>query len=123
MSSTREKPRARASLSQRSSSSVPTPRRAFDGSTKNARIFAACVRGIEQRGVAVGARVAAEQRRAKTPAAASGELAVFLGDEVGLIVEQLRVDAERAAQRPLDLGRPVVLHAQAARGARDQCGK
>ena len=45
MSSARAKPRALASRSQRSSSKLPMPRRAFEGSTKNARIFAACVRG------------------------------------------------------------------------------
>ena len=75
---------------------------------------------IEHRGIAAGSRVAAEQGRPEAPAAASDESAVFLGHKIGLIGQQLRIDAECAAQRAFDLRGPVVFRAQAPRGAGDQ---
>ena len=60
--------------------------------------------GIEDGCIAPRAGVAAEQRRAEAPAAAAQESALSLLDhEVGLVGQQLAVDAECAAQRALDL--------------------
>ena len=64
--------------------------------------------------------VAAEQGGAKAPTSAADEAAGIFHDEVGPVLEQLRVDAERAAQRALHLLGTVVLPAQAARRAGDQ---
>ena len=77
-------------------------------------------RGIELGLVASRTRITAEQRAPLAPAAAGDELAVRFRDEVGAIQDQLRVDAERAAQRAFDLRRRVVIGAELARGARDQ---
>src|ERR1700733_15124847 len=78
---------------------------------------------IEHRGVAVGARIATEERGAKAPAAASGDDAAFLCHEISPVVQQLRIHAERAAQRACDLRLGVVRGAQAVRGTLDQPGE
>jgi len=67
-----------------------------------------------------GSRIAAEQGRPEAPAAATGYATVFHGDEIGLIGQQLRIDAECAAQGALDLRGPVVLRAQPPGGTGNQ---
>ncbi len=49
------------------------------------------------------ARIAAEQRRSKAPAAAADQLSRILDHEISLVGQQLAVDAERPAQRAFDL--------------------
>ena len=86
--------------------------------------------GTDLRRLGLGSRVeesrparaiAAEQRRAKAPAAAADHLPVFLDHEISLVGQQLGVDPEGAAQRAFNLRGPVVLRAQTTRGTRDQC--
>src|SRR4029453_16569494 len=76
--------------------------------------------GIELGGIAACACIAAEQRATFAPATARDKLAVGLGNEVRAIRDQFSVDAERAAQRALDLFRGVVAGAELASGTRDQ---
>jgi len=68
---------------------------------------------IELGGIAIGARVAAEQRASAAPAATGRETARRLDDEIAAVVNELRIDSERAAQRAFDLRRRVVGAAQA----------
>jgi len=69
-----------------------------------------------RRSGAFGARVATEEGAPLAPAAAAGEHAVVaFADEVGAVLNELRVDAEGATQRPLDLLRRVVGAAEGAR--------
>src|SRR5271156_2778074 len=107
----RENPRSRASLSQRSRMS---------GLHEECANLGGMGARIEHRGVAVGARIATEERGAKAPAAATGEDAAFLRHEISTIVHQLRIDAESAAQARRDLRLGVVRGAKAVRGTLDQ---
>lgn len=75
---------------------------------------------VEYRGIAAGTRIAAEQRRSVTPSAAAHHLTAFIDNEIGLIGEQLTVDAEGASQGALDLLRTIIPGAQTARRSRDQ---
>src|ERR1700736_5280833 len=75
---------------------------------------------IERGSVAAGSRVAPEQGRPEAPAAAADETPVFLGYKISLIGQQLRIDAECAAQGALDLCGPVVIRAQASGGTLNQ---
>ena len=78
---------------------------------------------IEQRLVAVSARITAEQRTPAAPPAARHDL-LLVGDDdkVGPVVNEGRVDAERPAQRTLDLGRRVVRGTELADRARNEIG-
>jgi hypothetical protein len=78
---------------------------------------------IELGGVAVGALVAAEERAPLAPAAAAGDAPFCFHDEVGAVADELRVDAERAGERALDLRIAVVTTAQAACRGSDQRGE
>jgi hypothetical protein len=75
------------------------PRRALEGSTKKARIFAACVHGSS-----------AEQRGAETPTSAGDQLAVFLGDKIGLVLLAAEFPGGTGDQRiePGDVGQSGV---------------
>ena len=67
----------------------------------------------------MGAVVASEEGVAKAPAAAAGEGFGFvcrLGDEVGLVGDQLGVEAEGVAERAFDLAGSVVVVLQTADG-------
>src|SRR5512145_3040226 len=52
--------------------------------------------------VPIGPCVAAEECPASAPAAATDQPAAVLDDKIRAVAQQLRVDPERAAQRPLD---------------------
>src|SRR5882757_802804 len=77
-------------------------------------------RRVKGRWIAPGAGVAAEQRRSKAPPAAAHNLPAIFDHEVSLVGQQLRIDAECAAQGTLNLRRTVILAAQDARGAGNQ---
>jgi hypothetical protein len=78
---------------------------------------------IERRLVAVSARITAEQRAPTAPPAARHDLLLVADDdEVGSVVNEGRVDAERPAQRTLDLGRRVVRGTELADRARNEIG-
>jgi len=66
------------------------------------------------------ARVAAEQRVAPAPPAASDDAALRFGDQIGAVADQLRIDSERSAQRCFDLPRRVGAKGQCTRGTGDQ---
>jgi len=75
---------------------------------------------VELARVALGVAVATEQRTAVAPTAAADQLSFQLHDEVGAILDELRIDSECTAQRPLDLLRLVILRSELAGGARNQ---
>jgi hypothetical protein len=77
-------------------------------------------RGVQGRRIAPGSGIAAEQRRSKAPSAAADDLAAIFDHVVGLVGQQLAVDAERPAQRAFNLRGTVIGRAQTARGAGDQ---
>ena len=120
MSSTRENPCACASCSQRSSRREPIPRRALCRIDEEGADLGRLGSWIEARRIAAAARIAAEQGRSVAPAAATEQSSVFFGQEIGLIGQELGIDAESAAQGAFDLCGPVVRGAQAARGTGDQ---
>jgi len=74
---------------------------------------------VEREGDAMGAVVASEEGVAKAPAAAAGEGFGFvcrLGDEVGLVGDQLGIEAECVAERAFNLRGIVVVLLQLADG-------
>jgi hypothetical protein len=76
--------------------------------------------GIQFQRVALGMGIAAKQRAAATPATAADQPAFSFNDEIRAVINQLRVDAECAAQCAFNLLRSVISRAQSARGAGDE---
>lgn len=76
--------------------------------------------GVQQGCVALGACIAPEECPTPAPAAATHQLSAVFDHEVAAIADQLSVDAKGAAQRPLDLGRAVVVGAERPGRQRDE---
>jgi hypothetical protein len=80
--------------------------------------------GIELRLIALGARIAPEERPPPAPSAARhDEARLRHDDEVSAVANQGRVDTERPTERRFDLRRRVVRGAERADRARDEIGQ
>lgn len=75
---------------------------------------------VEFLGVAVAVGITPEKRAALAPAAATHQTAFAFDDEIRAVINQLRVDPERAAQRALDLFGSIVAGTKLTRGAGNQ---
>jgi len=93
---------------------VPMPRRASAGCTKNARIFAASDRGSSRPLSRLG--FWSPPNSVRRPR----ELTAALHDHEGPVAHELRIDAECALQRALDLRLGVAVPRELPRRERDQ---
>src|SRR5689334_6007960 len=99
-----------------SSEAVPSHLR-HDEERADAAGFA---RGIEQR-IGTGLRtVCSEQRASPAPAAARHDCLLMGNDEIGLVSDELRIDAEYVASDRLGLSLRVVTRAELAARARNE---
>ena len=79
--------------------------------------------GVEGGGFAAGAVIAAEEGLAEAPAAAAGDAVGRgggRGEQVGAVVDELGVEAERMIQGSLDLLRGVVVDLETSDGELDE---
>ena len=75
---------------------------------------------VQLRRITVGTRVSAEERSTSTPTTATDQSAIVFDDEERSVLNQLRVDTERTAQRALYLSAAVVTHTQRPRRKRNE---